>query len=79
MRFQKVEVSARLDQQGRWIPESFCWKGETCRVVGTGRRWEDTSGLHILVMIGGDKVFELLYAGVEKSWYLKPPRSHTTV
>ena len=67
---QSIEVQARFDDQGKIIPLSFTWQGQTYPVEATGRRWQDDSGHHILVMTPGEKVYELVFAPAEMRWYL---------
>jgi hypothetical protein len=67
---ESIEVIARLDSHGRSLPVSFTWNGQTFFVDSTGRSWQDALGQHILVMVPGGQVFELLYAPLEGCWYL---------
>ena len=67
-----VEVTAYFDAQGNVTPKSFRWNGRNYVVESTGRRWQDDAGQHILVMAGGERVFELLFALPEGRWYLQP-------
>jgi len=68
---EAVEVEARFDTHGRVTPLKFVWEGRTYLVDSTGRRWEDAQGQHLLVMIPGGQVFELLFAPLERRWYLR--------
>jgi len=70
---EPVEVMARFDAEGQLLPLSFSWQGQSYAVNSTGRRWQDDAGQHILVMVPGDRVFELAYAPAEMRWYLRPP------
>ena len=72
MTMEPVEVTARFDLQGKPIPLSFTWEGNLYQVDATGRRWENEGGQHILVMIPGGKVFELLFTAPDGRWFLKP-------
>ena len=56
-----VEVHARFDLHGQAIPISFAWRDRIYPVESLGRRWQDAQGEHILVMVPGGKVFELIY------------------
>jgi hypothetical protein len=67
---ESIEVTARFDSQGKIVPLSFVLQGRTYPVESTGRRWLDEEGHHILVMVPGDQVFELVYAPHEARWYL---------
>ncbi len=63
-----VEVRARTSAQGQALPVSLALDEITYRVESIGRHWQDVEGEHILVMIKGGKVFELVYASAGKVW-----------
>ena len=66
---ETIEVTAHFDPQGRITPLTFVWQGRSYRVEGTGRRWEAKDGLHILVMVAGNRAFHLIFdckAGIWK-------------
>ena len=63
-----VEVRARTNAQGQALPVSLALDEITYMVESIGRRWQDAEGEHILVMIKGGKVFELVYAIAGKVW-----------
>jgi len=69
---EKIDVTAVFDSQGKIMPLKFIWKGTSYPVDSIGRRWEDDRGQHVLVMIPGGRAFELLYANIERAWYLIP-------
>lgn len=66
-----VEVTARFGIDGSITPYSFSWKGSNYSVVSVGRNWRDDFGKHILVMVAGDRVFELIFNPGEFVWYLR--------
>ena len=68
-----VEVTARFNPNGDITPVRFKWRDQDFPVLSTGRQWRDDRGLHILVMVPGDDVFELLYAAEDSRWYLSKP------
>ncbi|MBN2550895.1 MAG: hypothetical protein JXB15_17155 [Anaerolineales bacterium] len=80
---EPVEVIARYESgqagsAGKITPLRFTWQGGVYPVTSTGRRWQDESGYHILVMApgpvpGGEQVYELLFALERACWYLKSP------
>jgi hypothetical protein len=47
---------------GRWQP------------VGQGRQWGDENGRHVLIMLPGDEVRELLLPPATLRWHLLAPR-----
>lgn len=65
-----IEVTARFDSEGKIWPLHFTWQGRSYPVQSTGRRWEDNEGTHILVMVPGDQVFELVFIPAMGRWYL---------
>jgi hypothetical protein len=70
---EAVEVIARFEADGKIFPTSFTWKGQTYPVISVGRRWTDSDGQHILVMVPGDNVFELLFNPSAGIWQLVRP------
>jgi hypothetical protein len=74
---ERIEVTAKFDADGRVTPLRFIWKGRRYRIDTYGRRWEDTQGLHILVMIPRGRVFQLLFDRQAGMWFLEksPPAS----
>lgn len=68
---EPVEVTAHFDVQGKATPLSFYWQGMLYQVESMGRRWETDQGEHILVMIAGGKVFELLIESAQMRWLLR--------
>lgn len=76
---EPVEVAALFDGTGLARPLNFTWRGQTYAVVSTGRRWTDERGQHILVMVPGDRVFELLFAPAGSRWYLLRPAGSSPV
>jgi hypothetical protein len=50
---QPVEVTARFDAGGQLVPLQVVQAGRAWQVESIGRRWEDTAGQHILVMLPG--------------------------
>lgn len=66
-----IEVTAHFDKEGLAHPLRFTWNGRTFQVESTGRRWQDSDGQHILVMIPDAKTFELMFHPQEGRWYLR--------
>lgn len=59
MRYRVIEVEATFSHDGWPRPRQLRWEGETLAVVDTGRRWRDDDGIHVLVRVRDDRVFEL--------------------
>ncbi len=68
---EKIEVTARFDRDGKITPLSFTWRGQKYPVDSTGRSWVDETGQHFLVMVPGERVYELVFLPAEIHWYLK--------
>jgi hypothetical protein len=66
-----IEVTVRFDLHGDASPISFTWQGTAYPVDSVGRRWHDDTGQHILVMVPGGRVFELIFNSTEGRWYLR--------
>ena len=75
---EAINVTARLDPQGVIYPLQFTWGAVSYLVTGIGRRWQDETGQHILVMVPGDRVYELVYIPVEGGWFLRQPHAPYT-
>jgi hypothetical protein len=73
MAFESVEVNARWKHDGKFEPTQFSWKKKHYRVESTGRDWEDDEGFHVLCMVDGGQVFELVFKLNPAGWFLKPP------
>lgn len=59
MTFAPTDVAATYTSDGWPIPSSLCWTGETLPVIDVGRRWKSDDGIHVLVRVPDDRVFEL--------------------
>ncbi len=68
-----VGVEARFYRDSQVTPLRFSWQGREYQVDSCGRRWKDEAGLHFMVMIPGERVYELIFAPDEMRWYLKNP------
>jgi hypothetical protein len=69
---EPVEVTVRFDMQGKAYPQRFVWGGQVYAVNSTGRRWQDQTGLHILVMTAEAKTYELVFDPQALRWFLNP-------
>jgi hypothetical protein len=68
---EAVEVVAKFDLEGVISPQRFTWQQVDCPVVSIGRRWEEGGSQHILVMVTGDRVFELIFQATSGKWHLR--------
>lgn len=74
-----AQVQARWKHSGGFEPTQFLWNGTIHRVESTGRQWEDEHGYHVLCMIEGGQVFELIFHLNPAGWTIRPPAGRTTV
>jgi hypothetical protein len=63
-----TEAEVSFAEDGRPHPLNFAWEGRRLRVTAVGRTWLDEAGRHVLVMVGGDRVFELLLRRSDLTW-----------
>lgn len=73
MSLEQVEVAARWELDGRFEIRRFAWRGQVFTVESTGRQWEDETGLHVLCMVPGGQVFELVFHLNPAGWMAIPP------
>jgi hypothetical protein len=70
---EPVEVTARFDPQGVITPLNIMKDQKNIPVTGVGRHWSDPQGVHILVMVPGEQIYELLFANAQNRWYMSRP------
>ena len=72
---EEIDVVARFERSGRISPQSFTWRQVDYPVTSVGRSWQDDAGQHkhILVMVPGDRVFELVFEASKGRWWLRQP------
>ena len=67
---RKIEVTAVFYPNGDIHPLQFTWQNHTYRVQGLGRQWQEDDRRHFLVMAEDERMFELVFATPEASWYM---------
>lgn len=72
MTFEPVEAQARWVHDGGFEPTQFRWKGHMYRIESIGRNWEDDNGFHVMCMISGGQVFELIFRLKPAGWMIQP-------
>jgi hypothetical protein len=75
MALEPAQVAARWKHEGRFEPSQFSWRGKIYHVESTGRDWEDEEGFHVLCMIPGGSVFELVFRLKPAGWLVRPPNT----
>ncbi len=73
MALEPVDVNARWKHEGKFEPTQFSWHGKMYRIESTGRDWEDEEGFHVLCMVPGGKVYELVFHLNPAGWLIRPP------
>ena len=68
---ERIDVTVRFQSSGRIEPLSFMSAGRLYPIESSGRSWNDEQGFHILVMVMGSHVCELVFTPSDLSWYLK--------
>lgn len=63
-----TSVQASFDECGRPRVRSFTWSGKRLPVTSVGRTWLDDAGRHLLVMVAGERTFELLLRRSDLTW-----------
>jgi len=53
--------------------------GEMWQAVSQGRQWLDQNGRHILIMLEGNDVREIVLRSDTMTWEIKPERDHRHV
>jgi hypothetical protein len=74
---EPIEVTARFSEDGKITVQHFAWNGGRYHVESAGRQWTDDDGQHMLVMVAGGQIYELVFTGIEARWYIarvKPDR-----
>ncbi|MBN1966918.1 MAG: hypothetical protein JW910_19855 [Anaerolineae bacterium] len=59
MKFRVTEVEATFTPDGWPVTAWLRWDGETLPVSDMGRRWKAEDGIHLLVRVADERVFEL--------------------
>lgn len=74
---EKIEVAYHYDDHGTPVPTGFTWQGRTYRIIDLGRQWDESGDHHILCMVPGEQVYELIFHPVEACWSLghRPPQT----
>ena len=67
---EKIEITTRFTREGVVLPIDFTLGEETIPVLDIGRRWQDESGQHILVMDHRKDTYHLFFQLSDLSWYL---------
>ncbi len=75
MMSQPISVDCTIFSDGR-IRVRRVRLGGSWRVVEQGRQWQDVAGRHVLVMLPGQQVTELLLSNQTLTWEIAPHPSN---
>ncbi len=59
MNYRVISVEASFTPDGWPVPTALRWEGTPLRVIDVGRRWRARDGVHVLVRVPDERVFEL--------------------
>ena len=62
------EIRVELQGEPAPRPTAFIWQGTRWVINSIGRTWEADDEQHYLVMVQGDRVFELAFSEVSGTW-----------
>lgn len=66
---ERIGVDCRFDASGR-VRVRRIRLGEQWHSVAQGRQWQDESGRHVLIMLPGERIEELLLSAADLTWRL---------
>jgi hypothetical protein len=75
---EPIGVECRFDASGR-VRVRRVQRGERWYGIAQGRQWQDENGRHVLVMLPGDQIAELLLSAADLTWRLVTRPRRTTV
>ena len=70
--FENGRVEYQFKPGGEVQPKRFVFGGQIKNVQDIGRRWQDETGEHMLVMVDEEHVFELVFQPGRELWQLRP-------
>lgn len=69
----RIGVECTFERDGRVRVRRIELDGEW-RSVAQGRQWSDDTGRHVLVMLSGEQIEELVLRAADLTWHLVPRR-----
>ncbi len=73
---QPVSVDCTIFSDGR-IRVRRVRLGGSWRMIEQGRQWRDAAGYHVLVMLPGQQISELLLSAQTLNWQIVPRSTNT--
>ena len=73
-----IGVDCRFEQNGR-VQVRRIEVGDSWLVVEAGRQWIDEQGRHVLIMVPGGRVFEIILAPQTLTWRVVSSRLKTNI
>jgi hypothetical protein len=68
---EPLAVEARFMEDGSIRPTAFIWRDKRHVVRAWGRSWLEEDERRFLVMIAGERVYELAFLPAEAAWRMK--------
>lgn len=75
---QQVGVDCQFGDDGSVEVRQVLWNGRW-QTVGQGRQWVDGNGRHVLIMLPGEQVRELILQPDTLCWHLLDPRQRQKI
>jgi hypothetical protein len=77
---KKIEVTAVFYPNGDIRPVQFTWQDRIFHIQAAGRQWQEGDHRHFLVMVDGERMFELIFSTAEAGWSIgRQPTDQWTV
>ncbi|MDX1415443.1 MAG: hypothetical protein R3293_14700 [Candidatus Promineifilaceae bacterium] len=73
-----IGVDCRFEQNGQ-VQVRRMAVGDSWLVVEPGRQWIDEDGRHVLIMVPGGRVFEIVLSPETLTWKLVSSRTKTNI
>jgi hypothetical protein len=73
---EPIIVEAQTFPDGRVRPLAFVWRGRRYKILSHGRRWVSDGEQRFLVMVEGEKTFELALLAEQDRWELRRSPRH---
>jgi len=78
MTIEEIEVTVSFSHNGEITPISFDWRGGRFTIDSVGRKWTNDEIKYFLVMVPGERTFELQFVPRELKWYIEIPIPYRT-
>jgi hypothetical protein len=66
-----VKAIFSMDEAGQVTVQQVTWQGQSYRVIGLGRQWDEPDGRHVLAEMVGGMRLELQLRHEDLTWRVK--------